>query len=87
MKKVSLVFPNREDLWRFISISHGVNVSIHHKIHCLTAEFPLAEIELAKEEFTAQVFENIYANKQQAEKKEITKEKWGSMNFSATLLL
>lgn len=62
MKKVSLVFPNREALSVFLSQSHGVNLSIHHRLHCLTADFAEGEIELAQEKFQAQVFESRLAS-------------------------
>lgn len=86
MKKVSLVFSTREELWGFLYVSTGVNVSIHQKIYCLTAEFPAVQIELAKEQYHAQVFENIYAPKPPTEAEKL-KEKSGSMRFSNTLLL
>jgi len=86
MKKVSLVFSTREELWAFLYISTGVNVSIHQRIYCLTAEFPVQQIELAKEQYHAQVFENIYAPTAPAVAEKL-KEKSGSMRFAHTLLL
>ncbi len=62
MKKVSLVFPDREGLSSFLSQSHGVHVSIHHRLHCLTADFSESEIEMAQEKFQAQVFESRLAS-------------------------
>jgi hypothetical protein len=62
MKKVSLVFPDREGLSSFLSQSHGVHLSIHHRLHCLTADFSEVEIEMAQEKFHAQVFESRLAS-------------------------
>lgn len=62
MKKVSLVFPDREGLSSFLSQSHGVHLSIHHRLHCLTADFSEEEIQLAQDKFKAQVFESRLAS-------------------------
>ena len=62
MKKVSLVFPDREGLSSFLAQSHGVHLSIHHRLHCLTADFSESEIEIAQQKFQAQVFESRLAS-------------------------
>ncbi len=87
MKKVSLVFSQREELWSFLGVSNGVNVSIHHKLHCLTAEFSPSDIELATETFKAQVFESIHAPKPPHPKEEPAKEQPLRQGFGAALLL
>lgn len=87
MKKVSLVFSQREDLWKFIGQSQGVNLSIHHKLQCVTADFPATEIELAQLLYKAQVFESIYTAKQNEEIEKPQKEKSTSYQISGTWLL
>ncbi len=87
MKKVSIVFSQREDLWKFIGLSHGVNISIHHKLQCVTADFPEEEVELAKANYKAQVFESIYTASQTDKVLDTQKEKPTSVRLSGTWLL
>ncbi len=87
MKKVSLVFSDRDLMWRFLNDAHGTNLSIHHRIHCITAEFSIAEIETGKEKFGAQVFEGLYTGTSAPPTNEIAVEKQRRFNLPGAMLL
>jgi len=87
MKKVSLVFSQREELWNFLGVSNGLNVSIHHKAHCLTAEFSEADINLATDTYKAQVFESIHSPKPPQTEEQPAKDRRGMQGFNAAMLL
>ena len=74
-------------MWSFLNDAQGLNLSIHHRIHCVTAEFSIAEIETGKEKYGAQVFEGLYTGAAQAPIKEIAVEKQRRFNLPGAMLL